>query len=605
MSVLQQHRGPDDEGIHASPGVVLGHRRLSILDLTERGHQPMSRPGTPHWIVHNGEVYNYLELRRELEGEGFRFESETDTEVILAAYERWGEECVARMNGMFAFAIWNDRDRTLFCARDRFGIKPFHYVVLPDGTLAFASEIKAFHGVPDLPIEIDESTVVQYLGFARVNAGPETFVRGVRSLAPAHCFTLRLGEAPRPRRYWDLIAEREPGTFASDAEAMAEFRSRLVDSIRLRLRSDVPVGTCLSGGLDSSTVVVVVDDLLRRQTDPPLQATFSACFPDASIDERPFMQAVTRQTNTKPHEVYPDAEGLREDLGRLIWHQDEPFVSTSVYAQFCVFRLARSAGVVVTLDGQGADELLGGYDHYAPTFLHALKLSAGRWAAIGEARSYARTRGIPLRRVLRRSRKTRRNLQEERAPGRFLHPDLRAGGSAPGPLAGAEDSPLGLFHEHLRRDLTVDMLPSLLRHADRNSMAFGVESRVPFLDHRIAELCFALPPHMLVRDGWTKRPIRDAFGDLLPAEVTWRRDKLGFAPPEARWFREGAGELFEDLLRERKGRVFERFVDYEATREAWSRFERKGRFRGEFWRILNLHLWLEHYLTGDYRPTAC
>jgi len=597
MNHLQQHRGPDDAGLHEGVGIALGHRRLSILDLTPRGHQPMQLAGTPLWIVHNGEVYNYRELRAELEGLGRAFVSETDTEVILASYARWGPACLERFNGMFAFAIWDEREEVLFCARDRLGIKPFHHAQLRDGTFAFASEIKAFHALPQFEFEADDAAVAVYVGHGRANiSASDTFVRGVRALAPGHFLRVRRGESVESQSYWDLRARLRKAARPDEDRAVAGFREQLEDSVRLRLRSDVPVGTCLSGGLDSSTLVVLVDALIGAGAQRTRQATFSACFDEPQLDERPFMRAVSAATRTEPHQVFPTAQALDSEIDDLIWHQDEPFGSTSIFAQRCVFRAAREAGVPVTLDGQGADELLGGYLNYPPVYLLDLEQRGERRAKWREAWLFARAQGAPLRRVLRRLRRARRKLAAPQPPSAYLHPRLRAGAAIPGPLAGAAASGRGPLIEHLIVDLSSQMLPALLRYADRNSMTYSVESRVPFLDHRIVEFVFGLPPRALHRDGWTKRLLRDAFADLLPDAVTWRRDKIGFASPEASWFRGPLGERLESLLAEPGAPVFERYVDRATLAREWRHFRGGGKYRTDFWRALNLHLWLEGYL---------
>ncbi len=596
MNRLQAHRGPDDEGLHDAPGIVLGHRRLSILDLSPRGHQPMRLADTPLWIVHNGEVYNYRELRADLVARGHHFRSETDTEVILAAYAQWGSACVERFNGMFAFAIWHAADRILFCARDRFGIKPFHYVDLADGTFAFASEIKAFHALPDFPLRANDRVVARFVGHGQCNATDETFVRNVQSLPAGEYLMRRPGIGASPCRYWDLQAAVSGRSTGDEAAAVREFRDRLTDSVRLRLRSDVPVGTCLSGGLDSSALVVAVHAQLSAAHAGTRQATFSACFTDPAVDERPFMRAVSAVTDTEPHEVYPSAATLAADLDDLVWHQDEPFGSTSIFAQRCVFRRAKEAGVTVTLDGQGADEVLGGYDAYAPTYLLQLRRTAGAAVAFRAAWQYARRRGMPLRRVLRRMRRTGKLEGRARPPGAYLHAALRAEAHLPSLLEPAAAGPFDLLRTHLRRDLHGDLLPGLLRYADRNSMTFGVESRVPFLDHRLVEFVYHVSADLLFRDGWSKWILRQAFADLLPPVVTWRRDKIGFEPPEAQWFREHLHDRFAALMSDPGAEVFERYVDHAHTAAVWRQFKRGGPYRRDLWRVLNLHLWLDRFL---------
>lgn len=598
MNALQAHRGPDDAGVYDAPGIVLGHRRLSILDLSSRGHQPLQLADTPYWIVHNGEVYNYRELRTELTAQGFHFCSETDTEVILAAYAHWGTACVDRFNGMFAFAIWDARAHTVFCARDRFGIKPFHYVDLPDGTFAFASELKAFTALADFSPVVNDVVAAAFIGHGLVDTTNDTFLDGVHRLPAGHTMIRRAGETAAPRRYWDLREQcAAPRTIDNDA-AVRAFREGLTDSVRLRLRSDVPVGTCLSGGLDSSTLVMAVHTLLDGQASGSQQATFSACFPDAGLDERPFMRQVAAAADIAPHEVYPTAAQLDAEVEDLVWHQDEPFGSTSIFAQRCVFAAARGAGVPVTLDGQGADEVLGGYDHYPPTYFLQLARAGrpvARWAS---AWRYARVRGMPVRRALRRARQRAAALTTSREPGVYLHPALRECARLPPLLADGDAGPFDLYREHLCRDLERALLPSLLRYADRNAMTFGVESRVPFLDHRVVELVYGFAADLLFRDGWPKWVLRAAFADRLPPAVAWRRDKLGFAPPEGRWFREAMGERFRALLATPSADVFTRYVDHATTQAAWQRFERGGPYRTDFWRVLNLELWLGRFVRG-------
>src|SRR3989475_1046549 len=378
MVLVQAHRGPDGEGYvlldargQERPLAVvgrladargtrpyrhsigLGHRRLAIIDLSPLGHQPMTTEDGRCWVTYNGEIYNHVELREELRAKGYRFRSASDTEVLLAAYQEWNESCVTRFNGMFAFAIWDRDRRRLFCARDRMGVKPFYYSW--DGArFAFASEIKGLLSAGLRPSP-NQRAVFDYLDGACLDHSEDTFFEGIRQLPPAH--TLTVDTQVTVQRYWDLPPCGEAGLSVRDAAE--RFRHLFRDAVRLRLRSDVPIGTCLSGGLDSSSIVCVANDLMfvehavPRELIGERQKTFSSCFEDPAYDERQFIQPVVERTGAEAHYTFPDPKELAESVSRLVWQQDEPFGSTSIFAQWNVMRLAAQRGVKVLLDGQG------------------------------------------------------------------------------------------------------------------------------------------------------------------------------------------------------------------------------------------------------------
>src|SRR4030042_721227 len=391
MTDSLRHRGPDDEGFLAvdstsgkvvsltgiesktygpriedfngSANLFLGHRRLSIIDLSPSGHQPMSNEDGTLWIVHNGEVYNYIEIRNQLETLGYHFKSRTDTEVILHAYEEWGVDCLSRFNGMWAFAIINLKTKKMFCSRDRAGVKPFYY--LYDGKrFCFASEIKALLQMDDLCVEPNEQIVADYLFSGLLDYTHETFFKNIYQLRPGENLLVEADKLA-VQTYWDI--EVKEVRFPHDSDYIERFYELLKDSIRLRLRSDVPIGSCLSGGLDSSSILCLANQLMfdGRHIDPRLvgerQKTFSSCFEGPTYDERKFIELVTHQTGAEKNYVFPKAENLLKDLSMLIWQQEEPFGSTSIYAQWNVMRLSKKRQVTVLLDGQGGDELLAGY----------------------------------------------------------------------------------------------------------------------------------------------------------------------------------------------------------------------------------------------------
>ncbi len=613
MTRMQAHRGPDGEGyVYLDPAgalpplpvgegdtapvvqgrhaLAMGHRRLAIIDLSEAGHQPMSVAGGRYWVCYNGELYNYLELRDELAGKGHRFESRSDTEVLLAAYVEWGEACVSRFNGMFAFAVWDAPRRRLFCSRDRLGEKPLYYHW--DGArFAFASEIKAVLPACDRQSANDRA-VFEYLDEAVLDAGDHTFFEHVRQLPPAHSLIVEHGTL-RVIRYWGLPeGEPPPGETPSFEQAVGLLRELFEDAVRLRLRSDVAVGSCLSGGLDSSAIVCVAQAL--RGLDAPLQ-TFSSCFEDPAYDERVYILPVVSSTRSTAHFVFPDPKELLDQMMRLVWHQDEPFGSTSIFAQWAVMRQAKQHGVKVLLDGQGADEQLCGY-HRAFGAWFADLLAQGRLRRLAtELAAYRRLHPALPKELL-------ATLGRSLLPGPLVRAVRgRMTGSATWlgaefrrafrPRARGERGALTHLRAFERDLLTGNGLRALLHSEDRNAMAFGVEARLPFLDHRLVELLDSLDPACKLRAGQTKAILREAMKGLLPEPVRLRRDKMGFVTPEAQWFRGPISQDVRQVLSDRRTR--ER--GYLDTRAAQRAFEAHVAGRVDLsraiWRWLNVELW--------------
>ena len=598
MAAELDHRGPDGDGAWDEPGVALGFRRLAILDLSAAGMQPMASADGRLQLVHNGEIYNYRELRAELEAKGHAFRTGTDTEVVLAAYREWGEACVERFNGMWALALWDADRRTLFASRDRFGVKPLYYR-LDGARLVFASEPKAFRADPETALEANRRAVRDYVEQGYADHTAETFFAGISKLPPAHSLTFGPGGL-RLRRYWSLEERDAPA-----GDAAESVRELLVDSVRLRLRSDVPVGTCLSGGLDSSAIACVVDHLLRTEAENarPVgerQRTFTAYFEEPGFDERPFARAVVEQTGADAHWISFDDAALVDALPRIVEGQDEPFGSTSIVAQWFVMRAAKEAGLTVMLDGQGADETLAGYHGYFGPFFADL-LAAGRLRDLrAEIAGYralhgagAATAAVALARPFVPERVRWLARGRVRGGSSLVHPDLRGLAVTPEPNGSHDD---GRLRRQLRLILTARGLPELLRYEDRNSMAHSLEARVPFLDYRLVELLFSLDAGQLIERGKTKAVLRRALGDLLPPVVRDRVDKLGFVTPEARWLRGGLGELAADVFASRS--FAERgFVDADAARRRLERHRSSEAAAGfELWRALNVELWARTFL---------
>jgi asparagine synthase (glutamine-hydrolysing) len=558
----QSHRGPDDEGyllINTSTGatascggpdtdprlnlppleeyggqpfdVAFGFRRLSIQDLSPAGHQPMSSADGRLWIVFNGEIYNYVELRSELSSLGHHFHTGTDTEVILASYQEWGEACLERFNGMFAFVVWNSLAKSIFAARDRFGEKPLHYVHVPGKVFAFASEMKALWAAGVVERRLHEETLALYESYMQLDSGEQTFYEGILRLPQAHCLTLSSDGRLSKRRYWDIDprvhVEGKPDNWYAE-----RFRHHLTESVRLRLRADVPVGSSLSGGLDSTTIVSVINRLL-----PPggVQKTFSARFDDPARDEGKWIDLVTAANRVWRFDVWPTPERFFSELAKVFWHQEEPFSSTSIYAQWCVMRLAKENDVTVLLDGQGADEMLAGYHSYfeehsadlltsmnLPRYLKWKKDCRELHGYKPKTISRVAKQSVPraLKQTVKRVRRGLGNLPSVERRDPQIPPEFKN---------------LSSLKKLLWWNTTREGLVELLRYADRNSMAHSREVRLPFLDHNLVEFVFRLPENFLMRNGWTKWILREAFRGLVPVAITERVDKLGYMPPQKRW----------------------------------------------------------------------
>jgi asparagine synthase (glutamine-hydrolysing) len=493
------------------------------------------------WIVFNGEIYNYRELRDQLAALGHEFTSTSDTEVILAAYQPWGESCVERFNGMYAMAIWDIADRKMFVARDRFGEKPFHYVYIPERLFAFGSEMKALWASDLAGRQIHEETLALFTQHGQVEIGEQTIYDGIRRLPQAHCLTLTSDGRLQKRRYWDIDPRVKIDGWTDERYA-EEFRDQFINSVTLRLRADVPVGSSLSGGLDSGTVVGVINRLLPETA---VQKTFSARFEDPSRDEGKWMDLVTRSNRAERHDVWPTAERFFAELGDLFWHQEEPFTSASVYAQWSVMRLAKENGVTVLLDGQGADEMLAGYHSYFNEMTDDLLNSYNVLGYLKWRRDCLALHGVApgsFRRVI--SQKTPEPLK------RLLKKGLQRANALPQvepaqPVYPSEFGKVSNLRKLLWWNTTRAGLVELLRYADRNSMAHSREVRLPFLDHNLVEFVFKTPDRLLVKNGWTKWILREAFRGMVPAEITDRVDKLGYMPPQQKWL---GGLVWEDVM---------------------------------------------------------
>ena len=608
------HRGPDDkgyllwgpEGLLASrdpvpvEGFRLGlvHRRLSILDLSEAGWQPMSSPDGRLHMVYNGEVYNFLELREALKARGHAFRGTSDTEVLLAAWREWGKGALEHLVGMFAFALLDMQENALYLVRDFFGIKPLYYTAFPGG-LAFASEIPPLLSLPGVGRRVNPERLYAYLRFGLTDHGGETLFAEIRQVPPGHYLRVDLDAPGRAEavRYWHLSLEKEIDL--GFKEAADRLRELFLESVRLHLRSDVPLGFALSGGIDSSAIVCTV-----RHLEPSLELhAFSFVAEDEAVSEEQYVDQVAQACGVRVHKVRIAPEELAQDLDSLVRVQGEPFGSTSIYAQYRVFRRAREEGIKVMLDGQGADELLAGYVSYGAARVASLLASGRPLEALALLRRLSELpgRGETWKRVLGRLLPPALQPLARRLGGEALLPPwLNASWFAERDVVPKPPSRLlGPHRDHFRQELletlTETSLPMLLRYEDRNSMAHSIESRVPFLTPALARFVLGLPEaYILAPDGTSKAVFREAMRGLVPEGVLARKDKIGFATPELRWFR-ALGPWVEALLRGEALRSIPALRPEEVLKEWREVAEGRKRFDFRVWRWVNLVAWSEAF----------
>jgi asparagine synthase (glutamine-hydrolysing) len=609
-----RYRGPDDSGAYVNGPACLGHRRLSIVDLSPLGHQPMSNETRDVWIVFNGEVFNHADLRPDLERAGHRYQSRSDTETIVHAYEQYGSGCVTRLRGMFAFAIWSERTQTLFCARDRLGIKPFYYFW--DGSLfAFASEIKALLEHPAISASFNEDCLAEYLAFGYVSS-EETMFRNIRKLMPGNTLTLRLSDgagAPEIRSYWDV--ERSTEEEKSPDAWIAECRQRLEEAVRTRLMADVPLGVFLSGGVDSSAIAALV----KRMTSAPVK-TFSVGYAEAPYSELGYARETAQAIGTEHREVVIGMEDFFNALPNLVWHEDEPITWPSSVPLYFVAKLA-SEDVKVVLTGEGSDELFAGYERYRRYLWNRKALAWYRMVPSGIRNRIRRSlaesdvHSASLRRKLLHTFLGRDESVEslhvdnfysafgEDEQRRLLRRPPRTGSAYVNFLEywnrGASGGPLW---QMLYTDQKT-YLGELLMKQDQMSMANSIESRVPFLDHHFVEFAARVPDSMKLHGATTKYILKKAVEDLIPREIIYRR-KMGFPTPLRDWLKDARADRLFDLLRSPDGLIAE-YVDRGALERLIARH--RGGLEDatdRLWRLLNLQLWGDRFLSSKPAPES-
>lgn len=591
------HRGPDDEGVYHEQGVGLGFRRLAILDLSPAGHQPMCNEDGTLWLVFNGEIYNYRELQVELQARGHVFRSRCDAEVILHGYEEWGDDCLQRFNGMWAFALWDSRRRRLFASRDRFGVKPFVYLER-NGEFAFSSEIAGLNAAYPLR-QANLAKLHDYLAYGyRTNDG-QTFFDGVRELPPAHYLVVDEGRV-RVQRWWSLPA---PGVVPVPTDAARELRDLLTDAVRLRLRSDVPVALLQSGGLDSSAICAVVDDeLAAGRLGVDSVTAFTAVHPGHEYDESARVRALMERC---PHirlvQIEPFAGDISERLPAFVRTMQEPMFSATSYAHWRIMRAVHDQGIKVILNGQGADEAFAGYGRYITGYRLLDVMASQPWRIPAEVRDIrcrlGQGLGTQLAQVAkailgRRAAATWRGWVTEGGTRFLSAPFRRSHGQ------GLRDSPVTAMPRSLDAYLRGQLLHygfnQILHYEDLSSMSQAVEMRSPFVDYRVVTFAFSLPTQARFSEGITKRVLRDAFSDRLPPEIVHEHRKIGFATPTERWFNAPTFRAFTRELVSSPEFLGRELWDGPRLAAAMTRPESVPK---DFpvWRFLNAELWLKSF----------
>ncbi len=552
------HRGPDGEGqwISDDGKVGLGHRRLSIIDLSTHANQPMLYMDR-YTIVFNGEIYNYVELKEVLLKQGYTFHTASDTEVLVALYDRDKEKCLQLLDGMFSFAIYDKKEQKVFCAVDRFGEKPFHYHHQPGNIFLFGSEMKELW-TAGVPRNVDRHMLFNYLQYAYVrnfSNQQQTFFEDIKRLEQSHYLIVDLNSLQITiHRYWDI----NPGvqnTSISEEEAVERFRELFYTSIKRRLRSDVPVGSSLSGGLDSSLVVSAINELNTNKAIH--QKTFSAQFPGFERDESHFQQMVIDRTGADAFFTRPDHQVMLSEIDKVFYHQEEPFGSSSILAQYEVFKLAKQNNVTVLLDGQGADEYLAGYHGYYQFFFVELERNRKEYQRQWDAYNKLHAKN-PVNSTMKKGLKyylrsspaifelaIKLNTLVNYNRGRFAKDYYRENRLK----RFNSQTAYGTLNGMLRQSTLGGGLQDLLRYADRCSMAHSLEVRLPFLNHELVEFVFSLPPTLKINEGWTKYIARKSFEDIMPREITWRVDKIGYEPPQKKWME---SETVKEIVQENK-----------------------------------------------------
>jgi asparagine synthase (glutamine-hydrolysing) len=573
-----EHRGPDAEGYYVHNNVGLAHRRLSILDLSEAGNQPMVYSNNLV-ITYNGEVYNYVELREELVKLGYHFNTTTDTEVILAAYDAWGSKCLNKFNGMWSFAILDKRSNKVFMARDRFGVKPFYYSQ-NSGNFVFGSEIKQM--LKDFHNEVNLNVLIEYMITFIDNHGPDTYFKGVHSLLPGHYMVYDLNTSKFCIERYYVLGVNSTIQQLSKPKAISYLKDLFSSAVKLRLRSDVKVGTCLSGGLDSSAVSAIANNSYKEASGRKFTAIHARSI-DAETDESSFAKEVANNLGLELHVVTPSTTDFKSLIDEVVYTQEEPFGSPSMFMGYKVFEKAKELGCKVMLNGQGGDEVLLGYERYFSSFLYQIGLVQG----MKQLWKQSKNSGLKLHDPfvyffyftsyrIRKSRLLRRSFLKDAIKRKFDFVEMKRS------VESFKDIAKLQIHE-----ISTVQLPHLLRYEDRNSMRHSIETRLPFLDYRMVEAGISFNPKLKIWNGWSKYILRLAIENLLPRNVVWRKNKLGFNAPERSWLTAHKVTMAEDVS---KSELLKSITNFEDLQKRFLDLPYK-----EQWLYYNIAVWERIY----------
>jgi len=582
MNDLQRHRGPDDEGMYVDKYCVLGHRRLAIIDLSKDGHQPFESDDHRFQVVHNGEIYNYIELREELRQLGWRFRTKTDTEVLLKSYQQYGQDCLSKFNGMFAFVIYDTERQSLFLARDRVGIKPLYYVMI-DSKLYFSSEIKALCAILSIRASVNYQSLFDYLVFNRTDVYDETFFNEIRRI-PKGCFATFDTGGLKLTQWWNVESFLDVRCDDSVKVISNRIRELLISAVQLRMRSDVPVGSCLSGGLDSSILIGI---LFTHYEVSEAYPTFTASFPDHPIDETRYIDHLNKAYSFNNVRTFPTSDGAYNSLRDFVYANDEPTTNYSFYSQYQVMRLAKEYGVTVLLDGQGGDENFAGYHYFHGFNLYGLltewkvlRFSAELFKSLLRKQDKSAYQTL-LFQIL--PHPMRKLLLLRAVP--YLQPDFFYEYIKSSHIYNEFFDADGL-NQSLVRHFQYK-LEHLLRMEDRNSMAYSLEARVPYLDHRLIEYLLSVPQDFKIRDGETKYLQKLALADYTIPVILNRKDKVGFGTPGEEWM----------LSKQWQDRTMESYMDLTETFPEIFRKSAKLPETGfDRWRVNQLSTWKNIFL---------
>lgn len=576
MNDLIKHRGPDDEGFYFGKNFAFGHRRLAILDLSKDGHQPMEYL-QKYTITYNGEIYNYIEIKDELIKDGYKFKSNTDTEVILAGYDKWGTDCVNRFNGMWAFALYDKEKDIIFCSRDRFGIKPFYYTEINDN-FVFGSEIKQLLEFYEERF-VNKKILIDYLVLGFEEHSNETFFENIVKLEQSHNLVYELSNHKfHITRYYNIAKDSRLNSLTLE-QSVSLYSKKLINAVKLRLRSDVKVGTCLSGGLDSSSIAAIASKKYSQKSREKFIAVHAKST-EKKGDESFFAQEVSKNSNLDLSIIEPTSNDFKKNINEVVYAQEEPFSGVSIFMQYFVMKKAKEIGCKVMLDGQGGDETLLGYERYYPAYL----LTLGVFKGVREFFYSSKNSKLSMKKIIQyffyftnvklrfKRIKKKYNFVRQEYWG-FISYDI---------IKNLSKSYLNIF-ELQNLEIFSTQMPHLLKYEDRNSMIHSIETRLPFIDYSVLEVALGINSGIKIKNGWTKYLLRKAVENILPTSVVWRKNKFGFEAPEKSWLYSLDEEIKNEIMKSSILKKLLKDVPFSKLNE------------GQKWKLYNIAKWEEIY----------